>query len=55
MLNLNLDLPYRTTPRRCSQGSPVGWIQISLKKNRNRQILFLGLKSTSTQLKQKEM
>ena len=26
MLNFDFDLSYRTSPRRCSQGSPGGWI-----------------------------
>ena len=25
ILNLDIDNPYRTSPRRCSQGSPGGW------------------------------
>ena len=29
MFNLDFDLSYRTSPRRCSQGSPGGgWIKI---------------------------
>ena len=30
MLNLDFDLPYRTSPRRCSQGSPGGWIYVDI-------------------------
>ena len=36
MLNLDFDLPFGTTRRRCSQGSPGGWILISFVQNRNR-------------------
>ena len=31
-MKLNFDLPYRIPPRRCSQGSPGGWINFFFYK-----------------------
>ena len=33
MLNLDFGLPCRTSPRRCSEGSPGGWNWISFLQN----------------------
>ena len=45
MLNLGFYLPYKTSPRRCSQGSPGGWILISFLQIRNRILLEDSLKN----------
>ena len=33
ILNFDFDLPCRTSPRRCSQGSPGDWSWVSFLRN----------------------